>query len=198
VAPATHIRSASRSALQALGDLSQILGHLREAERSAARIDDQRRLGWVAAYLTEHFRMLGDPESAAAAGDRALTIAQQLADLPLQVVTNLPMGLLYHATGEYRRAIEFFQWNVDHLKHDMGNELFGLFGLLSVPSRCFLAWCLAEIGDFDEGRKIGEEAVRLAKTANHPFSMMYAYLGIGVLHLRNGEFQRAILLFERA
>ena len=198
VEQAIDIRFDIRNALQPLGDLSQILGHLREAERLAAQIDDQRRLGWVAAYLTEHFRMLGDPESAAGAGDRALTIAQQLADLPLQVVTNLPMGLLYHATGEYRRAIEFFQWNVDHLKHDMWNERLGLFGLPSVLSRCFLAWCLAEIGDFDEGRKIGEEAVRLAKAADHPFSMMYAYLGIGVLHLRNGDFQRAILLFERA
>jgi class 3 adenylate cyclase/tetratricopeptide (TPR) repeat protein len=192
------IRFDIRNALQPLGDLSQILGYLREAEQLAKRIDDQHRLGWVAAYLTEHFRMLGNPEGAEEVGERALTIARGLADLSLCVVTNLPMGLLYHATGEYRRAIEFFQWNVDQLKGERLHERFGIFGLPSVLSRGFLAWCLAEIGEFSEGRIIGEEAVQFAQAADHRFSMMYAHLGIGVVYLRSGEFERAIPILERA
>jgi class 3 adenylate cyclase/tetratricopeptide (TPR) repeat protein len=198
LAHAIDVRFDIRNALQPLGDLGKILEYLQEAEILAARINDQRRLGWVASYLTEHFRMVGNPESAAEAGERALTIARQLADLPLRVVTSLPMGLLYHATGEYRRAIEVFQWIVDHVKGAFFHERFGLFGLPAIHSRSFLAWCLAEIGEFAQGRMFGEEAVRFADTADQPSSMMYAYLGIGVLHLRSGDLQRAISAFERA
>lgn len=195
---AIDIRFDIRNALQPLGDLSQILGYLREAEQLATKIEDQPRLGWVAAYLTEHFRMLGDPRAAEAVGERALTIAQSISDLPLSVITNLPMGLLYHATGEYRRAIEFFQWNVDQLKGELLHERLGLFGLPSVLSRSFLAWCLAEIGEFREGYVVAEEAVRLAQETDQRFSLVYAYLGIGVLYLRSGDLQRAVSILERA
>jgi tetratricopeptide (TPR) repeat protein len=192
------IRFDIRNALQPLGDLGQILEHLHEAERLAKRIDDQDRLGWVASYLTEHFRMHGNPEASAEAGERALTIACRRANLPLRVVTNIPMGLLHHATGDYRRAMEFLQWNVDHLKGDLLRERFGLFGLPAVHSRSFLAWCLAEVGEFARGQAIAEEGLRFAKAAGHTFSMMYGYLGIGVVYLRSGELQRAIAAFERA
>ena len=195
---AIDIRFDIRNALQPLGDLDRILEYLREAERLATRIDDQRRLGLVAAYLTEHFRMLGNSDSSERAGERALAIAQQLTDLQLTVVTNIPMGLLFHARGEYRRAIEFFQGNVAQLTGELMHERFGLFGLPAVHSRSFLAWCLAELGEFSAGRAMGEEAVQLANAENQRFSMMYAYLGLGGLYLRWGDFERAILLLERA
>lgn len=116
----------------------------------------------------------------------------------MQVVTNLPMGLLYHAIGEYRRAVKFFQWNVDQLGSDLAHERFGLFGLPSVFSRAFLAYCFAELGEFSRGDLIGEEGIRIATTADHPFSRVYAYLGAGYLHLRKGDFHRAIAVLERA
>jgi class 3 adenylate cyclase/tetratricopeptide (TPR) repeat protein len=195
---AIDVRFDMRNALQPLGELSQMLALLQDAERLAARIGDQRRLGWVASYITEYFRMSGAPTSASEAGERALKIAQQLGDLPLQIVTNLPMGLLYHATGEYRRAIAVFQSTIANLKDVHHKERFGLFGLPSVHSRSFLAWCFAEIGNFEEGLTMAEEAMRLAKMTNQPSSVMYAHFGRGVVHLRLGNLERAILEFERA
>jgi tetratricopeptide (TPR) repeat protein len=195
---AIDIRFDLRNALQPLGDLDAILDHLHHAEELAEQVGDQRRLGWVASYITEHFRMLGNPEAAAKAGQRALRIGFELGDFPLQVVSRLPMGLLYHATGDYRCAIENFKWIVGNLGNEHHQEHFGLFGLPSVHSRSFLAWCLAEIGEFDEGLRLGEEAVRLAKMGDHPSSLMYAHLGTGVVHLRRGSLERAILEFERA
>src|SRR6266536_635692 len=195
---AVDIRFDIRNALQPLGDLSQILEYLREAEDLARQLNDQVRLGWVSAYLTEHFRMLGNPESAAKAGVRALAIGQSVGDLRMQIVTNLPMGLLYHALGQYRRATEFFQWNVDRLGGELLHERFGLFGLPSVFSRAFLAYCFAELGEFSKGSLIGEEGVRIADAADHPFSQVYAHLGTGYLYLRKGDFSRAITMLERA
>jgi len=195
---AIDIRFDIRNSLQPLGDLTQILESLRQAERLAMRLGDQRRLGWVASYLAEHYRMLGEPVAAREAGERALAIAGQLDDLALQVVTNLPMGLLYHNLGEYRRALEFFRWNVTRLEGDLQRERFGLFGLPSVFSRSFLARSLAELGEFAEGIEMGEEGVRLAESADHPYSRVYAYLGIGALYLRKGDTDRAISVLRRA
>jgi class 3 adenylate cyclase/tetratricopeptide (TPR) repeat protein len=195
---AIDLRFDIRNALQPLGDLARIIEYLREAEELAKRLDDQSRLGWVASYLAEHYRMLGSTDAAAAAGERALAIARRRDDFPLQVVTNMPMGLLYHALGNYRRAIEFFQWNVAHLHGGLERERFGLFGLPAVHSRAFLAWCHAELGNFSEGAAVGEEGVRIADAANHPFSQVYAYLGTGVLYLRKGDLTRAISALERA
>jgi class 3 adenylate cyclase/tetratricopeptide (TPR) repeat protein len=195
---AIDIRFDIRNALQPLGDLGHISKVLQEAEKLAAQINDQRRIGLVAAYLAEHFRMLGDPKAAEEAGQRALAIAKQHRDLPLYVVANLPMGLLYHATGEYSRAIELLQWNVLHLEDEFLSQRFGLFGLPSVLSRCFLAWCFAEIGDFKRGVTVGNEGLRIAERSDHPFSMMYAHLGTGVLYVRRGDIDRAIPILERA
>lgn len=195
---AVDLRFDLRNALQPLGDLGRIIEYLREAEELAQRLDDQARLGWVASYLTEHYRMLGNTDAATAAGERALSIANRRDDFPLRVVTNMPMGLLYHALGDYRRAMEFFQWNVAHLGGGLERERFGLFGLPAVHSRAFLAWCHAELGNFAEGAAIGEEGVRIGDAADHAFSRVYAYLGTGVLYLRKGELARAISAFERA
>lgn len=195
---AVDIRFDIRNALQPLGDVSQILEYLGEAEALARRLGDQVRLGWVSAYLTEHFRMLGKPESASKMGERALTIGQSIGDLRMQVVTNLPMGLLYHALGQYRRATAFFQWNIDRLRGELVHERFELFGLPSVFSRVFLAYCFAELGEFSNGTLIAEEADRIANTADHPFSRVYAHLGIGYLYLRKGDLSHAITVLERA
>ena len=195
---AIDIRFDIRNALQPLGERGPILEYLREAEKLAVLLDDQRRLGWVHSYLTDHFWILGQTEEAAAAGERALGIAGQLSDLPIQVVTNLPLGLLYHTCGDYRRAMTYFRWNVDHLEGALLQERFGLFILPSSFSRSFLAWAFAELGEFAEGAAVAEEGVRIAVTADHPFSSGYAHLGMGVLHLRQGDLSRAIYAFERA
>jgi class 3 adenylate cyclase/tetratricopeptide (TPR) repeat protein len=198
IAQGIDLRFDIRNALQPLGDVGRILDYLREAEVLAERLGDERRLGWVASYLTEHFRMLGDPDPAAIEGRRALAIGRQLDDLAMQVVTNLPLGLLYHALGEYRHAMEFLGWNIANLEGDLQRERFGLFGLPAVFSRSFFTWCLAELGEFTEGTVVGEEGVRIAEAVDQPFSRVYAYQGLGVVHLRKGDLPRAIAVLEQS
>ena len=195
---AVDIRFDIRNALQPLGDRGRIFDFLREAERLAGLLQDQRRLGWVQSYLTDHFWITGRTAEAAAAGEKALAIAREVADLPMQVVTNLPLGLLYHTSGDYPRAMGYFKWNMEHLQGAQQLERFGLFVLPSSFSRSFVAWAHAELGEFSEGEAIAEEGVRIAIDADHAFSNGYAHLGMGVLHLRKGDLTRAIFAFERA
>jgi class 3 adenylate cyclase/tetratricopeptide (TPR) repeat protein len=195
---AIDLRFDIRNALQPLGDRPRILEFLRAAERLAVMINDKRRLGWVHSYLTDHFWITGRTDEAAASGERALEIARQLADVPMQVVTNLPLGLLYHTSGDYRRAMQYFEWNIDHLKGPLQQERFGLFVLPSSFSRSFQAWAHADLGEFSKGTAIAEEGVQIAVDAGHAFSSGYAHLGMGVLHLRQGDLTRAIFSLERA
>ena len=48
---AIDLRLDLRNALIVLGEFGAMFDHLREAETLATALDDQRRLGWVSAYM---------------------------------------------------------------------------------------------------------------------------------------------------
>ncbi len=96
--------------------------------------------------------------------------------------------------GNQERAMR----NIVALDGERIRERFGLAGLASVLSRTILVWTLAERGKFIEGRIQGEEEVRIAETAHHPFSLLMAYFGVGILSLRQGALPKALPLLERA
>jgi tetratricopeptide (TPR) repeat protein len=74
---------------------------------------------------------------------------------------------------------------------------FGQATLPAVVSRSHIAWSLAELGGFAEGNDMGEEAVRTAEDADHPYSLAIALTWVGFLRRRQGALPRAIPLLER-
>src|SRR5258708_4466983 len=66
----------------------------------------------------------------------------------------------------------------------------------SVFTRVWLVHVIVECGEFAEGIVWGEEALQIAKTVNHPFSILVAYRGLGYLHLRKGSLDEAIRVLE--
>jgi len=185
-----------RNALFALGELERILDYLREATTLAQALGDQRRLGWVAAYLTHYFWRVGDHARAIESGLRALAIADALGDFALQT-TNVNLGLAYYALGDFERATQCLRTIIAALHGERLTDRFGWAALPAVTSRAYLCACLAELGDFAKGIALGEEAIRIAETANHPFSAGQALLNLAVLHLRKGELAPAIVFLER-
>src|SRR5262249_52446634 len=147
---------------------------------------------------TEQFWMLGRYAESASAGERALAAAKDLRDLPLQVMTNLPLGLAYHTRGEDREANKYFGWNAKGVKGELTRERFGLFVLPSAFARSFIAWGLADMGEFAEAYAVGEQALQISEDNKHPFSVGYAHLGLGVVALRQGNFRRAVRSLQRA
>ena len=64
-----------RNALLPLGDFQAIWVHLHAAEELASAIGDDRRLGWILAYLTNYFTTAkGGHDEAIAHGRRALAL----------------------------------------------------------------------------------------------------------------------------
>jgi class 3 adenylate cyclase/tetratricopeptide (TPR) repeat protein len=187
-----------RSALQALGEHERVFEHLREAETLAAALGDQDRLGWASAFLSQYLWRMGEPAQADALGRRALSIAKELKDFELHVVTNFFLGQGHFNVGDYRRAVEPCRRNVADIEGEQAYQRLGLTGLPSVLSRIWLAWSLAEQGEFPEAMVHAEDALAIAETANHPYSVTAAYLGIGQVHLVQGVLDEAIAVLERA
>jgi class 3 adenylate cyclase/tetratricopeptide (TPR) repeat protein len=187
-----------RNALQPLGEFERIADDLRQAEALAIALGDLQRLGRVLAYLTDYWRLMGDHDRATEAGQRALDIADVHGDLPLQVVARTWLGQLAYGHAEYARAIGLFRRNVDALVGDLGRERLGMPQLPAVHSRTCLVWCLAEMGAFPEAITRGEEATRLAESAQHPLTSAVAGAGLGTALVRRGDFQQGIAVLERA
>jgi tetratricopeptide (TPR) repeat protein len=56
---------------------------------------------------------------------------------------------------------------------------------------------LAQLGKFSQAVSYGDEAIQAAIEINHPYSIVYAYYGAGVLYFVKGDFERAIDVLER-
>jgi len=108
------------------------------------------------------------------------------------------LGLPYLSLGDYRQVVHYYRKNVETLTGEWLHECFGEAALISVGSRAYLSWSLAELGEFAEGIVRGEEAVQIAETTvDQPFTLSHAYLGVGLPRLRKGDLPQAIAMLER-
>ena len=126
-----------------------------------------------------------------------MAIADERADLPLQVMSHFFLGLAYAYACRFRESIELLSWNIDRLQGEAIYERFGEPGLPAVFSRSYLVRALAELGQFSEGLARGDEAVRLSESTDLPFSLASSLEGLGYVRLRRGEIPQAIMLLER-
>jgi tetratricopeptide (TPR) repeat protein len=187
-----------RNALRPLGEEAQIFDHLHAAEILAERLGDDQRLGRIAAYLCLYFSVIGEHDRAIAAGQRALALATTSGTFDIQVIATVYLGTVYHAIGDFRQALDYSRQVIALLTGELRAAHFGMPSLPAVTSRCYGDWCLAELGDFAEGRGVGEEAMRLAEVAEQPYSMAIALVGVGFLSRRQGDVHRAIPILERS
>ena len=195
---AIDLRLALRSALWPSGDTGRILPALREAESLATTLDDRRRLGEVSVFLSVYFYYIGTYDQAIAAAHRVLALAMASGEVVLQALANQYLGAAYQAQRDYRRAIDCFGQTVAFLDGARRHERFGQVILPAVFSRACLALCHAELGTFAEGIALGDEGLQIAEAVDHPGSLMFAYYGIGLLSLRQGDLRRALPLLECA
>ena len=196
---AIDLRFDLRNALLPLVEWGRIKEYLREADALARKCNDQRRLASVAGYMSGlHLNTGGRASDVRAFAEEVEAIGASLRDVPLQVA-----GVYYHVwlgnlSGDYHGTERRCRSLIDALTGDLSRNRFGLVAYPAVVARAFLARALAELGAFDEGREYGEEAVRLAESLDHQFSLIWACLNLGRLEELRGEFNRAIMALERA
>ncbi len=195
---AVDLRLDLRHALTPLGEVERILRHLREAEVVALRTGDRRRLGRVVSFQTNCLFALGDHAGAIECGQRALGMSRELDDVEMGIAAEQFVGRSLHAQGRYRAAVELFRRLIGSLPGDRATQNLGLPVPPAVFARSHVVWCLAELGEYDEALRTGNEAVRLAESSGQPEALQWACYPLGLLALDRGELETAVVLLDRA
>jgi class 3 adenylate cyclase/tetratricopeptide (TPR) repeat protein len=194
---AINLREDLSRALTVAGQSLPVVALLREAAELAEDLMDERRLARVLSFLSNSLWNVGDLPAAIETSERAAAIAKRLGRPELEAVANFCRGGGLRALGDYRAAVDYLRRNLPLLTGELSYETLGLAGLASVLTRGHLAWSLAELGEFVEARQHGEEALRLAQVANHPYSLAHAHLAMGGTLLRQGWIAEAMGMLEQ-
>jgi len=179
------------------------VARLREADDLACKLDDPRRIAWVSIYMGEHWRQTGEFTRAIASIERALGQGETVGDPAVRLAAHQYLGLACYAVGDYRRAAALMRTVAQLPPDDPVAAQFrptqaGSPAGFRAVSLGWLARCLADIGDFDEGLAHGAEAIRIAEGIDHPYSLASACWGLGYLHAAQGDFGNAVLVLQRA
>jgi tetratricopeptide (TPR) repeat protein len=190
---ALEIRLALGSPLRVLGEYGRQLTLMGEAETLARALDDRVRLVQVLALKVNSLNMTGDPDGAIATGRQALELAAALGDSALQEQASLHLGQIYYFLGDFGRAAELLRWNVEAADRASGTPSTDV----RILSQTWLARTLSALGAFAEGRRHGEEALRLATLEGRGTIPIMAHSRLGHLYLVKGDLEHAIQVLEQ-
>jgi len=140
----------------------------------------------------------GEFERAAKAAERELAIAASFGHFAGRVVASCRLAQAHLAVGDYARSATTLRQVVAALHGDLARQHF--FGMASFPAvfaRSYLAWCLAELGEFADGEALGAEGVAIADSADHAYSQGHVAHGLGTHYVIAERPDRAIALLER-
>jgi class 3 adenylate cyclase/tetratricopeptide (TPR) repeat protein len=190
---AIDLRRVLGNALTQLGEHGRHLALLGEAETLARALDDRARLGRVLASMALGLMITADLDGAIAAGQQALDLAVKLGDRALQGEASLRLGPVYYAIGDFGRAAELLQRNVEAADRESGRPSIDA----RIGSQAWLARTLGQLGDFAEGRRHGEEALRLATLEGRGTTPIIAHAWVGHLYLVKGDLEHAIRVCDQ-
>jgi tetratricopeptide (TPR) repeat protein len=190
---ALELRHLLGHVLSLQGEYPRSLALLGEAETLARRVDDRARLGQVLCAMSLVCRIQGDLDGAVAAGRQALEMVASLDDSTLQAEASYRLGQAYFVMGDFGQAAVVLRGNVEALAPSAP----GPARYWEIVSRAWLAWVLSALGEFAEGKRHGEEALRLAMEEEHRTAPIIAHGGLGLLYLAQGDLEAAVRVLER-
>jgi class 3 adenylate cyclase/tetratricopeptide (TPR) repeat protein len=191
------VRLDLRNALLPLGDRVRMGEQLYQAEVLARKLGSAHRLARVITFSVIQCLDTGDYTKALALGPEALSLARSLGDRSIEVLATTFLGLTHAARGEFLEAATLLQRNVA-LDGDLRYERFGAPAIQSALSGAYLANMLSQLGRFDEAIEHAEAAVRIAETVDHPYTLHFGLIPLGLAYFRRGDLPRAIRVLERA
>jgi DNA-binding SARP family transcriptional activator/tetratricopeptide (TPR) repeat protein len=187
-----------RHALVPLGEADRIGQALSQAAEMAERLGDPRREGQVTTFQATLHWYLGKHDRGLELAERALEIGTAIDDGPLRVSATYLMGVIHHALGDYRRAVDLLLASTDApAAGGLTSRHYGTDAVTGIFAAGGLARSLAELGDFDAARAHAERAVRLAEALHHPFVLVHAHVSLAIVHLRQGRLEALIPALEK-
>ena len=190
---ALDLRLALGGALYPLAEYGRLRTVLDEAEAQARALDDRPRLGRVLAGQAGRLRVTGDPEGAIAAGQQALALAVECGARALQVHASSNLGQAYYAIGAFGRAAEVLRQSVEAADGESDTPQTDV----RIVAQAWLTLTLSALGGFAEGRRHGEDALRLATRVGRGNIPIVAHGCLGDLYLAQGDLAHAMRVFEQ-
>ncbi len=197
-AQAIDLRLDLRPPLLQMGQLERALALSQEAETMAQKLGDEQRLARVYTYLINYHYMKGEPDLAIEYGERCLRIGDAAQDPALQALARGYLGYSCHAQGLYRRAESILRANVEALEFSQGEGPGAQAGISYVTSSGWLAFTLAELGEFDMAGSYLEKAHRAAEASGHAYTQTIARTLAGLVWLRRGQLEQALPALQRS
>jgi class 3 adenylate cyclase/tetratricopeptide (TPR) repeat protein len=189
---ALQLRLALGDALHPLGEYGRCLALLGEAEALARALDDRTQLGRVLIAMSHIRRITGDPKGAITLGQQVFDLVTALGDSAMQRQASYNLGRIYWSIGDISRAAELLRRTMEAADRESDTSS----TRLRSQSRAWLARALGALGAFTEGRRHGEEALRLA-TAGRGNTPIIAHGCLGQLYLGQGDLEPAIRLLNQ-
>ncbi len=190
------VRLEMRIALWPLGQHETLARRVREAGELAERAGDILRLAWVHNFLTAHHWQAGEHKQAIKAGEKGIQLADQTEDFSVRVTTMQHLGLAYFARGEFVRQTELHRQVALSLVGERALERHGMAGYPAALSRGFLAFGLAELGEFDEALHWAREAQEFAAQVSSAMTSVWVTNTLALSHLMSGGAETAIGLMQ--
>jgi class 3 adenylate cyclase/tetratricopeptide (TPR) repeat protein len=188
---AFEIRLELRSVLRQLGEVRQMLEHLREAETIAEQLKDEPRRGQICGLLTTVLSTLDELDEAVLIGTRAIEIAERTSDLRLSVVATSCIEEAHYYRAEYQHVAEIAARSLRTLPSEWLHEFLGLAVPPSVFGRAWLTMSLTELGRFAEASRCAEEVIQIAEPTQHAHTIGWAHLAASMLYLLKGDWAHA-------
>ena len=98
--------------------------------------------------------------------------------------------------GHFEASIDELKTALSLIPEKRKYEFLGTPGIVSVNCKTWLIRGLAQIGNFNETARYGDEAIQTATEREHPLSIVFAYYAVGAVALIRGEFDKAITALE--
>src|SRR5215471_1710057 len=103
------------------------------------------------------------------------------------------LGQAYDAIGDFRQAAKLLRRNIEAADRKSGTPS----TVFRIESRAWLARTLGALGAFAEGRRHGEEALRLATLESRGTTPIVVYASLGYLYLAQGDLAPTIREFDQ-
>ncbi len=186
-----------RGALLPFAEFARMGGYLHEAEALARTLGDQHRFGRIATFMVLQRVSIGAYDEAVRYGQEALTVGRTLGDRSIEVVATTHLGITHAARGDFSDAASILGRNAA-LGEALRYERFGTPNIPLAVSDVFLADVLSQLGRFDEAVRHAEAAVQVGEAADHPYTLHFGLMALGLAHLRRGDLPRATAVLERS
>jgi class 3 adenylate cyclase/tetratricopeptide (TPR) repeat protein len=191
IASMIDVKLALRNTLLSVGEVPTVLQHLQDAATLCGAIGDHGRAAWISGYMSTTLWSMGRYKDAVDTTLQTHQLARDLDDHQLRVYCDMALTLIHHSVGRYADGVVAGTRAVAALSGDRLFERFNIPSLPSVAARTWLVSCLAERGEFARAAPLAREALAVAHQIGEPWTLVNAYLGLGVLQIREGEIETA-------